>query len=63
VSNLVMCETCSGSGIGASGDTASSCTNCNGSGGVILRDSRGKFAKYVTPTPEHKVKGVRDEKN
>jgi DnaJ-class molecular chaperone len=56
-----MCETCSGSGIGASGDTASSCTNCNGSGGVILRDSRGKFAKYVTPTPEHKVKGVRDE--
>ena len=46
MSNSVMCETCNGSGIGSSGDTLSSCLVCDGSGGVILRDDRGRFKKY-----------------
>lgn len=37
MSNEVMCTACSGSGIGPSGDTASTCYECNGTGAA--RDS------------------------
>lgn len=47
MSNEVMCTACNGSGIGPSGDTNSTCYECNGSGGIILRDDKGRFKKFV----------------
>jgi DnaJ-class molecular chaperone len=44
--NEVMCHVCNGSGIGASGDTESTCTSCNGTGAEVLRDTKGRFKKY-----------------
>lgn len=46
MSNLVMCETCNGSGIGSSGQPETDCYDCGGSGGVELRDEKGRFKKF-----------------